>query len=76
MRMDQHPFSAYYQASMAIAGQRGTLRNLYRGSVLDGRFRGKTGTISGVRSISGYLQTADGPRYVSMISNGSVRPNT
>ena len=76
MRMDQHPFSAYYQASMAIAGQRGTLRNLYRGSVLDGRFRGKTGTISGVRSISGYLQTVDGPRYVSMISNGSVRPNT
>ena len=76
MRMDQHPFSAYYQASMAIAGQRGTLRNLYRGSVLDGRFRGKTGTISGVRSISGYLQTADGPRYVSMISNGSVSPNT
>ena len=61
---------------MAIAGQRGTLRNLYRGSVLDGRFRGKTGTISGVRSISGYLQTADGPRYVSMISNGSGRPNT
>ena len=76
MRMDQHPFSAYYQASMAIAGQRGTLRNLYRGSVLDGRFRGKTGTISGVRSISGYLQTVDGPRYVSMISNGSLRPNT
>ena len=76
MRMDQHPFSAYYQASMAIAGQRGTLRNLYRGSVLDGRFRGKTGTISGVRSISGYLQTVDGPRYVSMISNGSARPNT
>ena len=76
MRMDQHPFSAYYQASMAIAGRRGTLRNLYRGSVLDGRFRGKTGTISGVRSISGYLQTADGPRYVSMISNGSVSPNT
>ncbi|KZR89621.1 D-alanyl-D-alanine carboxypeptidase/D-alanyl-D-alanine-endopeptidase [Synechococcus sp. MIT S9508] len=76
MRMDQHPFSAYYQASMAIAGQRGTLRNLYRGSVVDGRFRGKTGTISGVRSISGYLQTVDGPRYVSMISNGSVRPNT
>ena len=76
MRMDQHPFSAYYQASMAIAGQRGTLRNLYRGSVLDGRFRGKTGTISGVRSISGYLQTVDGPRYVSMISNGSVRPDT
>ena len=76
MRMDQHPYAPYYQASMAIAGQRGTLRNLYRGTPIDGRFRGKTGTISGVRSISGILQTADGPRYVSMISNGSSRPNT
>ena len=76
MRMDQHPYAPYYQASMAIAGQRGTLRNLYRGTPIDGRFRGKTGTISGVRSISGILQTADGPRYVSMISNGSTRPNT
>ena len=76
MRMDQHPYAPFYQASMAIAGQRGTLRNLYRGTPIDGRFRGKTGTISGVRSISGILQTADGPRYVSMISNGSSRPNT
>ena len=76
MRMDQHPFAPYYQASMAIAGQRGTLRNLYRGTILDGRFRGKTGTISGVRSISGFLQTEDGPRYVAMISNGSSYPNT
>lgn len=76
MRMDQHPYAAYYQASMAIAGRRGTLRNLYRGTPIDGRFRGKTGTIRGVRSISGILQTSDGPRYVSMISNGSVRPNT
>ncbi len=76
MRMDQHPFAPYYQASMAIAGQRGTLRNLYRGTILDGRFRGKTGTISGVRSISGFFQTEDGPRYVAMISNGSSYPNT
>jgi D-alanyl-D-alanine carboxypeptidase/D-alanyl-D-alanine-endopeptidase (penicillin-binding protein 4) len=36
---------------------------------------GKTGTISGVRSISGVLQTADGPRYVSAISNGAGDPN-
>lgn len=76
MRMDQHPYAPYYQASMAIAGRRGTLRNYYRGTPIDGRFRGKTGTISGVRSISGILQTADGPRYVSMISNGSSQPNT
>ena len=76
LRMGQHPLASYYQASMAIAGQRGTLRYLYRGTPLQGRFWGKTGTLSGVRSISGILETPSGPRYVSMISNGGSAPNS
>ena len=60
---------------MAIAGKRGTLRNRFRGTSLHGRFWGKTGTLSGVRSISGVLETTHGPRYVSMISNGGSAPN-
>ena len=76
LRMSQHPLGSYYQASMAIAGQRGTLRWLYRGTPLEGRFWGKTGTLSGVRSISGLLQTQDGLRFVSMISNGGSAPNS
>jgi D-alanyl-D-alanine carboxypeptidase/D-alanyl-D-alanine-endopeptidase (penicillin-binding protein 4) len=75
-RMAQHPLAAYYQASMAIAGQRGTLRNFFRGTSLQGRFWGKTGTLTGVRSISGILETSDGPRYVSMIANGAYAPNS
>ncbi len=73
-RMAQHPLHSYYQASMAIAGRRGTLRNKFRGTSLHGRFWGKTGTLSGVRSISGVLETQQGPRYVSMISNGGFAP--
>jgi D-alanyl-D-alanine carboxypeptidase/D-alanyl-D-alanine-endopeptidase (penicillin-binding protein 4) len=76
MRMDQHPYGRNYLASMAVAGQRGTLRNLYNGSSLQGQFYGKTGTLTGVRSISGVLLTAEGPRYVSAISNGAGNPNT
>ena len=76
LTMGQHPYANDYLASMAVAGQRGTLRNLYKGTSLEGRFRGKTGTLTGVRSISGVLNTGDGPRYVSMISNGSGAPNT
>ncbi|MEB3159668.1 MAG: D-alanyl-D-alanine carboxypeptidase/D-alanyl-D-alanine-endopeptidase [Synechococcus sp.] len=76
LRMKHHPLSAYYQASMAIAGQRGTLRNLFKGTGLEGRFHGKTGTLTGVRSVSGLLQTKDGLRFVSMISNGASSPNT
>jgi D-alanyl-D-alanine carboxypeptidase/D-alanyl-D-alanine-endopeptidase (penicillin-binding protein 4) len=74
-RMAQHPLGSYYQASMAIAGQRGTLRNRFRTPSLYGRFWGKTGTLSGVKSISGVLETQNGPRYVSMISNGVYAPN-
>ena len=76
LRMSQHPYARNYWASMAIAGQRGTLRNLYKGTLLEGQFHGKTGTITGVRAISGVLDTADGPRYVSAISNGAGSPNT
>jgi D-alanyl-D-alanine carboxypeptidase/D-alanyl-D-alanine-endopeptidase (penicillin-binding protein 4) len=75
LRMDQHPYGRDYVASMSIAGQRGTLRNLFTGTALAGRLFAKTGTLSGVRAISGVLQTSAGPRYVSSISNGAGRPN-
>ena len=76
MRMNQHPLAGYYRASMAIAGQRGTLRNYFRGTSLEGRFHGKTGTLTGVRSVSGFLDTRHGVRFVSMISNGAGSPNS
>jgi len=75
LRMDQHPYGRDYIASMSIAGQRGTLRHLFNGTSLDGRLFAKTGTLTGVRAISGVLQTSDGPRYVSAISNGASAPN-
>jgi D-alanyl-D-alanine carboxypeptidase/D-alanyl-D-alanine-endopeptidase (penicillin-binding protein 4) len=75
LRMHQHPLGPYYQASMAIAGRRGTLRNYFRGSSLDGKLWAKTGTLRGVRSVSGILETSEGLRFVSLISNGSWAPN-
>ena len=76
LRMDHHPYGRDFLASMAIAGERGTLKKLFVGTPLQGMFRGKTGTISGVRAISGQLDTADGIRYVSMVSNGAAAPNS
>jgi D-alanyl-D-alanine carboxypeptidase/D-alanyl-D-alanine-endopeptidase (penicillin-binding protein 4) len=75
LRMNQHPYARDYVASMSVAGRRGTLRNLFRGTPLEGNLFGKTGTLTGVRAISGVLQTADGPRFVSAISNGAGTPN-
>ena len=75
LRMNQHPYARNYVASMAVAGRRGTLRNLYKGSSIDGNLFAKTGTLTGVRSISGVLQTGDGVRFVSAIANGASSPN-
>jgi D-alanyl-D-alanine carboxypeptidase/D-alanyl-D-alanine-endopeptidase (penicillin-binding protein 4) len=73
--MDQHPYGRQYVGSMAIAGRRGTLKNLFVGTPLAGRVYAKTGTLTGVRSISGLLVTEAGPRYFSAISNGASAPN-
>jgi D-alanyl-D-alanine carboxypeptidase/D-alanyl-D-alanine-endopeptidase (penicillin-binding protein 4) len=75
LRMNQHPYARDYVASMSVAGRRGTLRNLFSGTTLDGNLFAKTGTLTGVRSISGVLRTSDGPRFVSAISNGAGSPN-
>ena len=75
LRMDQHPYGRDYIGSFSIAGQRGTLRHLFNGTSLDGHLFGKTGTLTGVRAISGVLQTSDGVRYFSAISNGAQTPN-
>ena len=75
LRMNQHPYGRNYVASMAVAGRRGTLRNLFKGTTIDGNLFAKTGTLTGVRAISGVLQTSDGVRFVSAISNGAGAPN-
>jgi len=75
LRMDQHPYGRAFVSSMAIAGRRGTLKHLYVGTPLAGQVYGKTGTLTGVRSISGLLLTGAGTRYFSAISNGASSPN-
>ena len=54
--LDQDKARLWYD-SLAQPGQPGTLRNRLRD--LAGKVRGKTGSIGGVRALSGYLTTAD-----------------
>jgi D-alanyl-D-alanine carboxypeptidase/D-alanyl-D-alanine-endopeptidase (penicillin-binding protein 4) len=57
-------------ASLPIAGVDGTLATRMRGTVLEGKVDAKTGTISNVRSLSGFLVTKSGEHIVfSMIAN-------
>jgi serine-type D-Ala-D-Ala carboxypeptidase/endopeptidase (penicillin-binding protein 4) len=60
-------FPLFYQ-SLPIAGVDGTIRNRMKRTPAEGNLRAKTGTISGVSSLSGYVQTLDGERFIFSMS--------
>jgi D-alanyl-D-alanine carboxypeptidase/D-alanyl-D-alanine-endopeptidase (penicillin-binding protein 4) len=53
--------------SLSIAGVDGTLHDRMVGSLAENNFRGKTGTLNGVSSVSGYITTADGDDLIVSI---------
>ncbi|HYJ78440.1 MAG TPA: D-alanyl-D-alanine carboxypeptidase/D-alanyl-D-alanine-endopeptidase [Longimicrobiaceae bacterium] len=68
MRAGAH--AAVFRAALPVAGVDGTLEGRMRGTPLQGNVHAKTGTLSGVRALSGYLTTAAGePMVFSMIVN-------
>ena len=67
-------FDVFYQA-LPIAGVDGTIANRMRGTAAANNVHAKTGSIANVRSLSGYVTTADGERLVFvMIANHFTVP--
>ena len=65
-----------FVAALPVAGRDGTLDKRMKGTVLDAHVEAKTGTISNVRSLSGYLETKSGERLVfSIIANHFTAPS-
>ncbi|MGH7678033.1 MAG: D-alanyl-D-alanine carboxypeptidase/D-alanyl-D-alanine endopeptidase [Gemmatimonadaceae bacterium] len=58
--MRRSPNYLVYYDAFPVAGVDGTLRTRMRGTTAESNVRGKTGTLSNVRSLSGYATTADG----------------
>ncbi|MEM9947142.1 MAG: D-alanyl-D-alanine carboxypeptidase, partial [Cyanobacteria bacterium P01_D01_bin.36] len=56
-----------YRNSLAVAGRSGTLRNRMRGTNAEGRFQGKTGTLSRTYTLSGYLNPPNHPELALSI---------
>jgi D-alanyl-D-alanine carboxypeptidase/D-alanyl-D-alanine-endopeptidase (penicillin-binding protein 4) len=74
--MARSPQAAAWRALFPIAGRDGTLQHRFRGEFAAGRLRAKTGSLSHVNSLSGYVTARNGERLAfSLLSNNVLLPN-
>ncbi|MEA5508275.1 D-alanyl-D-alanine carboxypeptidase/D-alanyl-D-alanine-endopeptidase [Crocosphaera sp. UHCC 0190] len=53
-----------YRNSLPVAGKSGTLKKRFQDTIIEGRMAAKTGTLSGISALSGYL---DPPNYSPLV---------
>jgi D-alanyl-D-alanine carboxypeptidase/D-alanyl-D-alanine-endopeptidase (penicillin-binding protein 4) len=71
--MLHHPNNEGFMRALARAGERGSLRNRFGGTPLEGRVLAKTGSIFRVQTLSGYIERPDGEILVfSVMVNNYV----
>jgi len=63
-----------FRKSLSVAGKDGTLRRRFRGTTVRGKLQGKTGTLSSVIALSGFLHGPnDRVLAFSIVTNGTRR---
>jgi len=70
----QNVFYSFYNA-LPIAGVDGTMRNRLRNSDAHGNLRAKTGSLTGVSSLAGYVKAKNGHQYAFVIINQNFLSN-
>ncbi len=72
--MAKSSLAEVYRASLPVAGVSGTLKNRFLNTPVQGILQAKTGTMTGVSALSGYLNTDYQPLVFSMIVNQYEQP--
>lgn len=69
--MDGTQSASKFKESLALAGKRGTMSSIGRGTAASGRVYGKSGTMTRMKSYAGYVDTVSGKRlaYAMIINN-------
>lgn len=67
---------AHLRGALPSAGESGTLRKRLRGSFTAGRVWAKTGTVTGISSLSGYCQASNGHLLCFAIINQGLMHNS
>lgn len=74
--MRRHQYFDSFRNSLAIAGRDGSLEHRFHNSKLEGQIRAKTGYISGVRALSGYLKTKSNKTLIFSIATNHYTVDT
>lgn len=70
VRMQKEEYFDVYRNSLSTAGIDGSLQHRFKGTPIRGKIHGKTGYVSGVRALSGYMESATGrPLIFCVITN-------
>jgi D-alanyl-D-alanine carboxypeptidase/D-alanyl-D-alanine-endopeptidase (penicillin-binding protein 4) len=70
------PWGEAWRTTLPVAGVDGTLRNRFKGTVLQGRLNAKTGTLNASNALSGYLTAKSGSTLVFSMFANDVPPGT
>lgn len=79
VEMQSHECFEAYLNSMSVAGIDGTLAHRMKGTPLYNNFKGKSGFVTGVRTLSGYMKARSGKQMIVSIGTNNfisekVRP--
>lgn len=76
VRNDSDLYRHFY-SSLPEAGREGTLKNVFKDTIFDGRMRAKSGTIDRVRAYAGYITAMSGRELVfCIIINNYTGPSS